>query len=67
VASNELTAGSSDPSKACHELQASTAFFWFLFALFATTTALSFMEGRNSFAGGRGNGMGHRGPSMTQV
>merc|ERR1711964_939016 len=34
LVSNALTNGSNNPSKRCHELQASTAFYWFAFAAF---------------------------------
>jgi len=54
-------------TKACHELQASCAFFWFAFAAFAASMALGLMNGggSTSFRGGR-NGI-RKGPVMTQV
>lgn len=36
--SNSLTNGSYNMQKRCHELQASTAFYWFLFATFAASS-----------------------------
>jgi len=65
---NKLTAGSFDTSKRCHELQASTAFFWFLFASFLATCALTVVGGGLSggVGGGRG-GLRKGGPSMSQV
>jgi len=64
VTSNSLTNGSHNPSKRCHELQASTAFFWFLFAAFAASVFFDF-AGRNS--GIARGGLRKGGPSMTQV
>lgn len=65
LATNELTNGSSSPKKTCRELQASTAFLWFLFAAFAASLVVSFLGSRGSFSSGRG---GPRvGPSMSQV
>jgi len=52
---NKLTAGSFDTSKRCHELQASCAFFWFLFASFLATVALTVV------GGGLSGGVGGRG------
>jgi len=60
LASNGLTNGSHDMSKRCHELQASTAFFWFMFVGFAASLFFDF-TGRNSGMARRG------GPSMSQV
>lgn len=62
VESNPLTNGSNNPSKRCHELQASTAFFWFLFASFCITVAMSFLSGGSIRRGGM-----RKGPSMSQV
>ncbi|KAL3427114.1 hypothetical protein PVAG01_00623 [Phlyctema vagabunda] len=62
VRSNSLTNGSNNPSKRCHELQASTAFFWFLFAAFCATAFLSFTGGNM-----RRGGLSSKGPSMSQV
>ncbi|KAH8599154.1 marvel domain-containing protein [Bisporella sp. PMI_857] len=63
VTSNSLTNGSHNPSKRCHELQAATAFFWFLFITFAATLALTALNSRGSVGGGIRRG----GPSMSQV
>jgi len=62
VLTNSLTNGSHNPTKRCHELQASTAFFWFLFLTYVASLVLSFLGG---FAGGRTIRRG--GPSMSQV
>jgi len=67
TASNHLTNGAGNRKARCQELQASTAFFWFLFAAFAASAALSFMGSRGSSSlGGRG-GIRKGGPSMSQV
>lgn len=66
VRSNALTNGSHNPSKRCHELQASTAFYWFAFASFAASVAIGVMSGGSSLRGGRG-GIRKGGPSMSQV
>ncbi|RDW62686.1 putative non-classical export protein 2 [Coleophoma crateriformis] len=64
VTSNSLTNGSNNPTKRCHELQASCAFFWFLFAAFCATAVLSFTGGSSSM---RRGGLRKGGPSMSQV
>jgi len=68
VNNNSLTNGSHNPTKRCHELQASTAFFWFLFAAFAASFILAAvgLGGGVSRGGGRG-GIRKGGPSMSQV
>lgn len=63
VVSNSLTNGSHNPTKRCHELQASTAFFWFLMATFLGTLALAAMN----MGGMRRGASTRKGPSMTQV
>lgn len=62
VNSNSLTNGSHDPTKRCHELQASTAFFWFLFLTFIASAAMGAMN-----MGGLRGGSSRKGPAMTQV
>ncbi|CZT41488.1 related to NCE102 Protein involved in non-classical protein export pathway [Rhynchosporium secalis] len=63
---NALTNGSNNPGKRCHELQASTAFYWFAFAAFAASAALGLMNRGGSTGLGRG-GIRKGGPTMTQV
>jgi len=65
---NQLTSGSDDTFRRCHELQASCAFFWFLFATFLATVGLTAVSGGMSsgIGGGRG-GLRKGGPSMSQV
>jgi len=62
--SNNYTNGAHDMSKRCHELQASTAFFWFLFTAFLASIAMTFMNrgGSTSMRGGI-----RKGPSMSTV
>jgi len=64
--SNNLTNGSHNMGKRCHELQASTAFFWFLFASYVGSLVLDFLGGRGGMSS-RGGGMRRGGPSMSQV
>jgi len=64
--SNSLTNGSHNMGKRCHELQASTAFFWFMFAGFAGSVIFDFLGSRSSGVSSRG-GMRKGGPSMSQV
>jgi uncharacterized membrane protein len=54
--------GSLDDPKRCREVQASTAFVWFLFALFVVALAFTFMGFRRS-----GGSMRSSGPHMSQV
>jgi len=63
VTGNHLTNGSGNPTKRCHELQASTAFYWFLFASFAASLVMSGLSAR----GGGMTGGVRRGPAMSQV
>lgn len=65
VDNNFLTNGSHHPEKRCRELQASCAFFWFLFATFVASIVLTFFAGRSGGLSSRG-GI-RRGPSMSQV
>lgn len=67
VDNNPLTNGSHNPNKRCHELQASTAFFWFLFATFIATLAMTALNSRGSGMGGGRGGIRRGGPSMSQV
>jgi len=75
VESNYLTNGSFNMSKRCHELQAATAFFWFLFLAFAASLVMTFLGGGSSTSGRRGGGpvtirglgMGKGGPAMSHV
>ncbi|KAK0615989.1 marvel domain-containing protein [Bombardia bombarda] len=53
--------GSLDDTKRCREIQASTAFMWFLFATFAAGLFFAFMSFR------RGGGSVRSGPTMSQV
>jgi len=66
LADNALTNGSHNPSKRCHELQASTAFYWFAFVAFLGSAVLGFKGGNSSFRGGRG-GIRKGGPAMSHV
>jgi len=65
LVNNNMTNGSHDMSKRCHELQASCAFFWFLFAAFAASLALDFTGSRGGMSS-RG-GVRKGGPTMSQV
>lgn len=64
VLHNHLTNGSRNPTKRCRELQASTAFYWFLFASFAASLVFSALSARGG--GGVSRGV-RRGPAMSQV
>lgn len=46
--SNHLTNGSLDPGKRCRELQAATAFMWFLFASFLGSLIMDFLNIRKA-------------------
>jgi hypothetical protein len=63
---NNYTNGSFDREKRCRELQASDAFFWFLFASFAGSVVLDFFASRGSTSM-RSGGIRRGGPSMSQV
>ncbi|EHL00255.1 hypothetical protein GLAREA_03148 [Glarea lozoyensis ATCC 20868] len=66
VLTNGYTNGSHNPEKRCRELQASTAFYWFLFASFAASLVMTALSSRGSGITGRG-GIRKGGPSMSQV
>jgi hypothetical protein len=51
--------------KRCRELQASTTFYWFLFAAFAASIAMTFLNGAGSTR--RSGGIRTGTPSMSQV
>ncbi|OAA68186.1 MARVEL-like domain protein [Niveomyces insectorum RCEF 264] len=74
--SNWIGFGSGNDEKRCRELQASTAFLWFLFACLAATFAMSIMQSMRG--GSTGSGVSRRfggssagasggGPHMAQV
>jgi len=65
--SNSLTNGSHNPHKRCRELQASTAFFWFLFASYLGSLVMDFVNRGSSTSLRRGSGIRKGGPSMSQV
>lgn len=54
--------GSSDDEKRCREIQASTVFFWFLFATFIAGLFFTFMSFRRA-----GGSIRSSGPHMSQV
>lgn len=64
---NNYTNGSHSMGKRCHELQASDAFFWFLFASYVGSLILSVLGGTGGGMSSRGGGMRRGGPSMSQV
>ncbi|KAK3986330.1 marvel domain-containing protein [Cladorrhinum sp. PSN332] len=59
--SNWIAYGSANDGKRCREVQASTAFMWFLFATFTVGLVMSLMGFR------RGGGSVRTGPMMSQV
>ncbi|KAH8811870.1 putative Non-classical export protein 2 [Xylogone sp. PMI_703] len=63
---NSLTNGAHDMQARCRELQASTAFFWFLFATYVALLVFDFIGSRGSRLTSRGN-ITRGGPSMSQV
>ncbi|RDL39063.1 putative Non-classical export protein 2 [Venustampulla echinocandica] len=63
--SNGLTNGSGDMSKRCRELQASTAFMWFLWASYVGSFIMDLVQSRSSM-GGRG-GIRRGAPAMSQI
>lgn len=67
TSSNSLTNGSINRKKRCHELQASTAFFWFLFAAYLGSVAMTAISGTGSSSLRGRVGIRRGGPSMTQV
>ncbi|KAH8687551.1 putative Non-classical export protein 2 [Tricladium varicosporioides] len=65
---NHLTNGSHDTEKRCRELQASTAFYWFLFVSFTASLVMDFINRGSSMSmGRRGGGIRSGVPSMSQV
>jgi len=67
ILSNSLTNGSHNPKKRCHELQASTAFFWFLFLTYAASLALTALSSRSGGMTSSRGGIRKGGPSMSHV
>lgn len=63
--SNNIVNGAHNAKGRCQELQAATAFFWFLFALFMGTLVMSALGSRGGGMSSRG-GMRKGGPSMTR-
>lgn len=61
-----MTNGAHDYEARCRELQASCAFFWFLWAAFMASLFFSFMS-HKSGGGGSARGPVRKGPVMTQV
>lgn len=62
---NYIAWGSANDEKRCREIQASTAFMWFLFACFAASLFFTWKNGRRGGLGG-GSFVSSR-PSMAQV
>ncbi|CCC08873.1 hypothetical protein SMACR_07510 [Sordaria macrospora] len=58
---NWIAYGSADDAKRCREIQAGTAFMWFLFAAFAAALTMAVMSWR------RTGGSVRSGPMMSQV
>jgi len=67
TSTNSLTNGSHNQEKRCRELQASTAFFWFLFACYVGSLVMDFINRGSSMSMRRGGGIRKGGPSMSQV
>jgi len=67
LSSNSLTNGSADMSKRCTELQASCAFFWFLFAAYAASLVMAGMGMRGGSGMSSRGGIRKGGPAMSQV
>jgi len=67
TSTNSLTNGSHNQAKRCRELQASTAFFWFLFACYVGSLVMDFISRGSSMSMRRGGGIRKGGPSMSQV
>jgi len=66
VNNNYLTAPTDDRSKRCRELQAATAFVWFLFVALIVSTVMGGLSWKSGGSSSRG-GMRRGGPSMSQV
>ncbi|PKS05828.1 hypothetical protein jhhlp_007657 [Lomentospora prolificans] len=60
---NYIAWGSANDEKRCREIQASTAFMWFLFACFAASLFFTWRDGRRGYGGGSFISR----PSMAQV
>lgn len=60
--SNWIVYGAADTEKRCREIQASTAFMWFLFISFAATFVFTFLDFRRG-----GGSVRHSRPNMAQV
>jgi hypothetical protein len=65
--SNHLTNGAMDTEKRCRELQASTAFFWFLFASYVGSVVVDFLGSSGGMSTSSRGGIRKGGPSMSQV
>lgn len=63
---NSITRGGHSPTKRCRELQASCAFFWFLFATFIGSIIATALSGMGGFRGGMRR-QRPAAPAMTQV
>lgn len=59
---NWIAFGSADNEKRCREIQASTAFMWFLWATFCALLFFTWKQSRSPFAGSRSSR-----PTMSQV
>lgn len=64
---NDTIYGSPDLPKRCHELQASCAFFWFLFATYCATLVLNMLDSRSSSGMSSRSSNRKGGPAMSQV
>jgi len=64
---NGTVNGSDDPSKRCHELQASCAFLWFGFAAYLGSLVFSGLASRGGGGGGFRGGIRGGRPAMSQV
>ncbi|CAI7571155.1 hypothetical protein N7533_007150 [Penicillium manginii] len=67
VLNNEITNGSSNPSKRCREAQASTAFLWFGWAGYMASVFISIFLARSATVNLRGRSASGRRPNMAQV
>lgn len=65
--SNWIAFGSADNQKRCEEIQASTAFMWFLWACMTGCLVLTILDSRGGFGLGFGRRGGSSRPSMSQV
>ncbi|KAJ5989038.1 hypothetical protein N7481_004248 [Penicillium waksmanii] len=67
VLNNEITNGSSNPTKRCREAQASTAFLWFGWAGYMASVIISVFLARSATVNLRGRSGSRRRPNMAQV